>query len=93
MYKIIDDRATGKTSRLMLLAKEKNAIIVCPNPEAMRNKSYQYGIIGIDFISYGEYYNNMLNKYKHTPILIDELENFVSYITSENLIGYTLSKN
>ena len=29
MYRIIDKRGTGKTSRLMLLAKEENAIIAC----------------------------------------------------------------
>lgn len=92
MYRIIDERASGKTSRLMLLAKEKGATIVCANPEAMQNKSYKYGIVGIDFISYGQFYNNEY-KYRHTPILIDELENFVSYITGESLAGYTLSKN
>jgi hypothetical protein len=32
MYRIIDGRGTGKTSRLMLLAKENNGVIVCANP-------------------------------------------------------------
>ena len=32
MYRIIENRGTGKTSRLMLLAKENNAIFVCSNP-------------------------------------------------------------
>ena len=36
MYRIIDDRGTGKTGRLMLLAKENNAVIACINPMAMR---------------------------------------------------------
>lgn len=57
MYRIIDKRGTGKTSRLILLAKEKNAIIACSNPDAMRIKSEGYGIIGIDFISYYDYIN------------------------------------
>ena len=39
MYRIIDKRGTGKTSRLMLLAKEENAIIACSNPDAMRIKA------------------------------------------------------
>ena len=30
MYHIIDDRASGKTSRLMLIAKENNAINKIP---------------------------------------------------------------
>ena len=52
MYRIIDGRSSGKTGRLMLLAKEKNAAIACSNPSAMRQKAYAYGITGIDFISY-----------------------------------------
>lgn len=35
MYRIIDGRASGKTSRLLLLAKENNGIVVCANPSAM----------------------------------------------------------
>ena len=50
MYKIIDTRGTGKTSRLMLIAKENDALFVCANPASMRQKAYSYGIIGIDFI-------------------------------------------
>lgn len=38
MYRIIDGRGTGKTSRLMLLAKENNGVIVCANPQKMREK-------------------------------------------------------
>ena len=50
MYRIIDTRSSGKTSRLMLLAKETGAKIACANPNAMRQKAYAYGITGIDFI-------------------------------------------
>ena len=35
MYRIIEGRGTGKTSRLMLLAKEADGVIVCSNPYAM----------------------------------------------------------
>ena len=44
MYRIIDNRSSGKTSRLMLLAKETGSIIACMNPSAMRQKAYAYGI-------------------------------------------------
>ena len=43
MYRIIDGRGTGKTSRLMLLAKENNGVIVCANPQKMREKAEVYG--------------------------------------------------
>lgn len=55
MIKIIDTRGSGKTSRLLLLAKENNGIIVCGNPYALKEKARNYGIDGIDFISYGDF--------------------------------------
>ena len=39
MIRIIDERGSGKTSRLMLLAKENNATFVCSNPSAMKVKA------------------------------------------------------
>ena len=51
MYRIIDGRGTGKTSRLLLLAKENNSVVVCGNPDQMRNHAYRYGLTGIDYIS------------------------------------------
>lgn len=76
MYKIIDDRSTGKSSRLMLLAKENNGIIVCANPTALQKKALNYGIVGIDFISYEKYiYTEEYDTSK--PIFIDELDGFL----------------
>jgi hypothetical protein len=88
MYRIIDKRGTGKTSRLILLAKEKNAIIACSNPNAMRIKSEGYGISGINFISYHDYING--NYPKGSMVFIDELDCFVRSL-GHNLSGYTLS--
>ena len=48
MYRIIEGRGTGKTLRLMLLAKENNGVIVCSNPHAMRQKAIAYGLTGFD---------------------------------------------
>lgn len=88
MYKIIDKRGTGKTSRLMLLAKENNAIIACVNPLAMKQKAHAYGITGIDFISYSD-----IEAYRHSDrdIYIDELETFAKSFTYGRLKGYTLT--
>lgn len=89
MYKIIDERSSGKTSRLMLLAKENNGIIVCRAPQAMQEKAYGYGITGIDFISYEKYlYTNDYDLSK--PIYIDEIEQFLQII-DDAIEGYTLS--
>ena len=88
MYRIIDKRGTGKTSRLMLLAKEKGAIIACSNPNAMKIKAEGYGIVGINFISYYDYMNG--NYQKGSMVLVDELDCFVKSL-GHNLSGYSLS--
>lgn len=88
MYRIIDKRGTGKTSRLMLLAKEKGAIIACSNPNAMKIKAEGYGIVGLDFISYYDYVNG--NYQKGSMVFVDELDCFVKSL-GHNLSGYSLS--
>lgn len=93
MYRIIDGRGTGKTSRLLLLAKENNGIVVCQNPEIMREKAYRYGLVGIDFISYKEFINKDNNIEK--TIYIDNLDTLVGYLIINNYTadfgGYTIS--
>jgi hypothetical protein len=88
MYRIIDSRASGKTSRLMLLAKESNSIIACSNPYAMETKAHAYGVTGINFISYEDYTAH--NYPKDSSVLVDELECYVRSL-GNNLNGYTLS--
>ena len=87
MYRIIDSRSSGKTSRLMLLAKETNSAIACSNPSAMKTKAYAYGITGIDFIPYSDLFNG----YYTGNVLIDELEEFVKGYTDANITGYSLT--
>lgn len=90
MYRIIDGRGSGKTSRLLLLAKENNGIIVCANPAIMREKAYSYGIVGVEFLSYEQYaYTDNYGTSK--PIFIDELELFLKKF-DYNISGYTISK-
>ena len=88
MFRIIDGRSSGKTGRLMLLAKEKNAAIACSNPSAMRQKAYSYGITGIDFISYSELFADSSSQ---ESVMIDEIEVFVRNYIDCPLLGYTLS--
>lgn len=88
MYRIIDSRGTGKTSRLMLLAKENNGVFVCANPRAMETKARNYGLTGFDIISYYDYFNHNYEYGK--PCFIDELDNYVKSL-GNNLSGYSLS--
>lgn len=88
-YRIIDTRASGKTSRLMLLAKENGAKIACSNPHVMREKAYAYGITGIEFIPYSDLVNGAIDL--DEKVMIDEIELFVKKFIDGDLLGYTLS--
>ena len=88
MYRIIDGRGSGKTSRLMLLAKESNGVLVCSNPWAMKAKAQAYGLTGFDIISYHDYLQHNYPDGKNC--YIDEIELFVKSLG--NLSGYTLSE-
>lgn len=94
MYRIIDERGSGKTSRLMLLAKEDGSAIVCSNPRAMEIKANAYGITGINFISYCDFINKQNHDFSN--YYIDELEDFLYYFHHYNgfsgqMKGYSLS--
>lgn len=87
MIRIIDDRGTGKTRKLLEAAKEQNAIVVCGNPSAMRGKAHSYGIIGLDFISYGQFLRSEEGLSNEIKYMVDELENLLSF----RICGYTLT--
>jgi hypothetical protein len=93
MYRIVDGRGTGKTGRLMLLAKDIGATIVCSNPRAMEQKAHAYGIVGLNFMSYNEFTPERragdTGKY-----LIDEMEAYLDHIFGyeTRVVGYTISE-
>ena len=88
MIRVIDEQGSGKTGRLMLIAKENNATFVCSNPQAMEVKARAYGISNIKFISYHDF----VTSYEPGNVVIDEAEQFVQSIIGDNhLIGYSLT--
>lgn len=96
MYRIIEGRGTGKTSRLMLLAKENDAILVCGDPHSMRYKAKAYGIEGLKFISYWDFITHDGDYEEDGTYIIDELEclmnsAFFPYSKKAKLIGYSIS--
>lgn len=91
MYRIIDNKASGKTRKLMEIAKENKAIFVCSNPRAMEAKAHAYGIIGIEFI---DYFTFLDDKGKEPAnYVVDEIEMLLHYMfgMNRNLTGYTLT--
>ena len=72
MYRIIDGRGSGKTSRLLLLAKEHDGIVVCANPNSMREKAHRYGLTGIEFMSYIEFIDNIKEQKVKVPLHLSD---------------------
>lgn len=90
MTKIIAERGTGKTRKLMLAAKENNGVLVCANPQAMGSKALAYGMTGFDIISYKDYLSVSYDNTK--KVYIDELEEFLVFtIGDDNFDGYSLT--
>lgn len=88
MIRVIDGRCSGKTSKLMEIAKENNAMFVCSNPQAMEVKAHAYGISNIKFISYHDF----VTSYEEGNFVIDEIELFIQAIMGDNkLIAYSLT--
>ena len=95
MYRIIDGRGTGKTSRLMLIAKENNAVFVCSNTKAMEVKARAYGLTGMLFMSYYEFNKVTREKgYLDRNVVIYDLEAYLNYTISPafKLVGYSISE-
>ena len=88
MFRIIDGKSSGKTSRLMILVKEHDGILVCANTYAMREKAHAYGLTGFDIISYSDYLNHNYEFGKEC--FIDEVEVFLKSL-GNNISGYSLS--
>lgn len=91
MERIIDGRSTGKTKQLLELAKENDATVVCSNPISMRAKAENYSLIGINFITYTDFFVNESQWTEDDKFYVDELENFVRFISNNSLKGYTLT--
>ena len=93
MYRIIDKRSSGKTSRLLLLAKENNGIIVCQNPDKMMEKAHILGLTGIQYLSYGEFTQEIFKNVNYDkPIFIDDLDLYLR-VYEPNIAGYTISED
>lgn len=91
MIRIINKRATGKTSQLLLLAKESHGLLVCGTPAYVKELADRYGIQDVDIISYSKFLSETYEKKPGQPIFIDEIELFLKNI-NKYIHGYTISE-
>ena len=84
-------RGTGKTTKLLEMAvKDPNSVIVCRNPERLKEKAYSLGIVGLDFIDYKQYLTGILNGSFGSSVYIDEPLNMLKSVIGE-VKGITLT--
>ena len=95
---IVGGRSTGKTRKLLELAKEKNALVICKNPAAMGRKAEAYGIYGLKFAGYGDSLTCLLEDIIGNPLccekfVVDETKEFLDYIFAANCVGYSQTED
>ena len=90
MIRIINKRATGKTSQLLLLAKESHGILVCQTPAYVNELAMRYGITDVKIMSYSEFLAKKNSFSRGTPVFIDEIEMFLKSIYPY-VNGYNIS--
>jgi hypothetical protein len=84
MFIISGGKGTGKTRALLEKAKAENGIVVCENPDLMRQRAHKYGITGLDIAGYGDIY--LAGK----PVYIHDINKFIEH-TMPEATGYTLN--
>lgn len=90
MKELIGSRGTGKTKRLLDFAHRENAVVVCRNPSAMRQKAHAYGLTGMHFAGYEDFLPDG-TAFDGENMVVDELADFVSYLMRGRLLGYTMT--
>jgi hypothetical protein len=104
MFRLIGNRGTEKTKKLMEQAYQNNGIFVCQNAVHMREKADNYGFKGLIILSY----DNLISDIKEhelpisksvitgymepegRSIYIDSLEGFVQFICLNKFVGYNI---
>ena len=89
MFIISGGRGTGKTRTLIERAKLEDGIIVCEDTVAMRERAYNYGITGLNIISYDDLNECKVASYGK-PLFIHDINRFINYSFGE-VKGYSVN--
>jgi hypothetical protein len=89
MFIISGEKGTGKTKALLEKAKEENSIIACEDVLAMRIRAYDYGITGLDIVSYADLFESTVTT-EGRPVYIHDINKFIRG-SIPSIKGYTLN--
>lgn len=92
MKKIIGTRGIGKTKQLLYYAKDNDATVICANPSYMQEKAIAYGITGLNFLSYDDFWLQVKSNYYDHDIkyVIDEIDGYIKALRKK-IIAYNFS--
>jgi hypothetical protein len=89
MFIISGGRGTGKTRALLERAKAEGGIVVCSDPDKLRERAHRCGIVGLDIVGYNDLYT--IDSYTASkPVYIHDINKFIEHNMPEAK-GYTLS--
>ena len=86
MFIVSGEKGSGKTRALLEKAYADGGIVLCANPDAMRNRARGYGIIGLDTIAYGD------TPTAGKPVYIHDINKFIEHYMPD-AAGYTICIN
>lgn len=84
----IGESSTQKTRKMLEAAKSSGAIVVCKNPLAMRRKADNYGVFGVEFVSYEDMNMDVIDCDK---VAIDEIGEFFKRRFGVELDSFTMT--
>lgn len=88
---IIDGNCTGKTKKMLEAAWQDGAVVVCKHPAHMEEKEKCYGLYGLKFIGYDEFFKCNLYGLSDKKIMIDEIGEFFKSYFNVELDGFTMT--
>lgn len=83
---IIGECDAKKTYRMLEEAKKSGAVVACKNPYRMAQKADNYGIWGVEFVSYDD-----VDSLAGEKIAIDELGDFFKCRFGVELDAFTMT--
>lgn len=89
MIKLIGERGSGKTGKLIELAAEQGGTIVCKNPNHIVEKGYSMGITSLNVVSYVQYLAS--KDAVNGPVFVDDMDALLEAI-DPRIAGFTAAR-
>lgn len=89
MIKLIGERGSGKTEKLIDIAVENNGTIVCKKPQHIVEMGYSMGLTNLKVVSYDSYLAN--KESVEGPVYVDDMDSLLETLDSR-IAGFTAAR-